>query len=106
MSAIGWTVSKLNRRFRAALISFTPRSRVFAVAITLNPAMANRLRLSSGSSGTAITRSLRTDRSTSCISSGQRVNSSNRTTLPSRIPRNSGAGTSDRSLGPSARSSA
>jgi hypothetical protein len=37
---------------------------------------------------------------------GQRVISSKRTTFPSRIPRYTGAGTSDRSLGPSANSSA
>ena len=36
-SAIGNTVSKLNRRFSAALISLTPRSRVLAVAMTLKP---------------------------------------------------------------------
>ena len=106
MSAIGWTVSKLNRRFSAADISLTPRSRVLAVAMTLNPVLANSDRESSGNSGIAITRSLRIDSITSCISSGQRVNSSKRTILPSVMPRYIGAGTSDRGDGPSASSSA
>jgi hypothetical protein len=34
------TVSKLKRRLSAADISFTPRSRVLAVAMTLKPAFA------------------------------------------------------------------
>ena len=38
--AIGCTVSELKRRLSAALISLTPRSRVFAVAITLKPSRA------------------------------------------------------------------
>ena len=36
-SRTGITVSKLNRRFRALLISFTPLSLVLAVPITLKP---------------------------------------------------------------------
>ena len=83
--AIGNTVSKLNRRLSAALISLTPRSRVFAVATTLKPTFANKL-LSCSSSGIEITRSYSAASSESWISRGQRVISSNRTILPRRIP--------------------
>lgn len=53
------------------------------------------------SSGTAITRSDNTDSSESCTSCGVRVISSKRTSIPSRIPVYSGAGTSARGVGPS-----
>ena len=105
MSPIGCTVSKLKRRLSAALISFVPRSRVLAVPMTLKPSRAKTVRPSS-SSGTSSTRSLSTDSSESCTSIGQRVISSKRTICPARIPSSSGAGTSERSDGPSASSSA
>ncbi|OLT21836.1 hypothetical protein BJF79_46590 [Actinomadura sp. CNU-125] len=105
-SAIGNTVSKLNRRFSAALISLTPRSRVLAVAITLKPSRANTIASGPVSSGIAMTRSDSGESSESCTSRGQRVISSNRTTRPSAIPCSSGAGTSDRVEGPSDTSSA
>src|SRR5262245_62725801 len=52
--SMGGTVSKLKRRLSAALISFTPRSRVFAVAMTLKPWAAYSVRPSPFSSGTII----------------------------------------------------
>ena len=99
-SAIGKTVSKLNRRLSAALISFTPRSRVLAVAMTLNPWRAKTMPSVPLSSGIATTRSDSRDSSESWTSSGQRVISSKRTILPSAMPRSIGAGTSDRVDGP------
>ncbi|SHV37404.1 Uncharacterised protein [Mycobacteroides abscessus subsp. abscessus] len=61
ISLIGNTVSKLKRRLSAALISLTPRSRVFAVAITLKPARAKTSPSAPCSSGMANTRSESTD---------------------------------------------
>ena len=108
-SAIGRTVSKLNRRFSADDISLTPRSRRFAVAMTLNPRRA-RSRAPAGSvrvsSGTISCLSLISEMSTSWISGGQRVISSTRTRRPSLIARCTGEGTRARGVGPSASSSA
>ena len=67
-------------------ISLTPRSRILAVAITLNPGRAWSTRSASRSSGTIITFSESTLTSESWISGGQRVISSNRTITPSRMP--------------------
>ena len=58
-SPTGLTVSKLNRRFSALLISLTPLSLVLAVPMTLNPGQANSSP-SSPSSGTFSTLSLMT----------------------------------------------
>ena len=80
-------VSKLNRRFKAADISLTPRSRVLAVPITLNPRLAYRVRWVASSSGMDKVRSESTDSIESCTSGAQRVISSKRTTLPSDMPR-------------------
>ena len=96
-SAIGNTVSKLKRRLSAALISLTPRSRVLAVAMTLNPSRANTMRVRRRSApGSPAPGRTAATAGESCTSSGQRVISSKRTTLPSAMPRSSGAGTSDR----------
>ena len=100
-SPMGCTVSKLKRRLSALDISFTPRSRRFAVAITLKPGAA-RTTAFRPNSGMAIIFSDRIEISPSWISGGQRVSSSIRTTVPSRIACNTGDGTSARSLGPSA----
>jgi hypothetical protein len=93
----------LNRRFKAALISLTPRSRVFAVAMMLNPRCAVTI---SFSSGMLVCFSLRIEINESWISDDVRVISSKRAHLPSRIARSTGDGTSAFWLGPSARSSA
>ena len=97
-------VSKLNRRFNAADISLTPRSRVLAVPITLNPRFAYRVRWAASSSGMDKVRSESTDSIESCTSGAHRVISSKRTTLPSDMPRWTGAGTRDFRVGPSASS--
>jgi hypothetical protein len=93
----------LKRRFSAALISFTPRSRVFAVAIRLNPRCADA---PSPSSGIAMCFSDRIEISESWISGDVRVISSNRANFPSRIARSTGDATSAFCDGPSASSSA
>ena len=86
-SAIGSTSSKLKRRFSAADISETPRSRRLAVAITLKPGAAYSVPSSSPavSSGTDIRRSDRIETRASWTSGRQRVTSSIRTTAPVRI---------------------
>ena len=91
----------MNRRFRAAESSFTPWSRVFAVAMTLNPGRANTM-VSPGSSGTAIALSERTDTSASCTSGTHRVSSSNRSSPPARIATIVGDGMRVWAVGPSA----
>ncbi|CPU65673.1 Uncharacterised protein [Mycobacteroides abscessus] len=85
-SRIGVTVSKLKRRLSAADISWTPRSRRFAVASTLNPGRA-ATRASAPSSGTMSCFSDSTETSVSWISGAQRVISSNRATRPLSIAR-------------------
>jgi hypothetical protein len=101
---MGGTVSKLNRRFSAALISDTPRSRRFAVAITLKPSSAFSTWGSlPESSGTASRRSLRIDTSASCTSGRQRVTSSMRASEPRRIAVSTGDGTMASGCGPFAR---
>jgi hypothetical protein len=83
---MGNTVSKLKRRLSALDISLTPRSRVLAVAITLKPSAAKSIASGPSSSFTASTLSLKIESSVSCTSSGQRVTSSKRTTLPCFMP--------------------
>ena len=90
-------VTKLNRRLSAALISLTPRSRVFAVAMMLNPRWALT---TSPSSGIAICFSDRMEISESWISAAVRVISSKRANCPSRIARRIGDGTSACCEGP------
>ena len=80
-SVRGRTVSKLKRRFSAEDISWTPRSRRFAVAMTLKPCDAET-RKPSPSSGTMSCFSDSTDTRVSWISGGQRVISSKRTRRP------------------------
>ena len=106
-SGIGATVSKLNRRLSAADISETPRSRRFAVAITVKPCAAGTVASAvPASSGTAILRSDRIDTRASCTSGRQRVISSIRATAPVRMAVSTGDGTSAAELGPFASSSA
>lgn len=105
-SAIGKTVSKLNGLLRAALISLTPRSRVFVVAMTLNPCRAKVMASGPDSSGTARLRSESRESRQSCTSRGQRVISSKRTTPLRTIPVSIGAGTRAAEVGPSATSMA
>ncbi len=89
----------LNRRRRALDSSLTPRSRSLAVAIRLNPRTADT---SVSSSGTGRTFSERIVTRASCTSEGILVSSSMRTSLPVRIARYTGLGTSAPSVGPSA----
>jgi len=96
-------VTKLNRRFSADDMSLTPRSRVFAVAITAKPRRAGT---TSSSSGTATCFSDNTEIKASCTSAAQRVSSSSLTTWPCCMPRRIGLSTSARRLGPSAINSA
>ncbi len=104
-SAMGWTVSKLKRRLSAADISETPRSRMFAVAITVKPGAAAAVAYGVPvSSGTAIRRSERIETSASCTSGRQRVISSTRATRPARMAARTGESTSASSLGPFASS--
>jgi hypothetical protein len=101
---MGSTVSKLNRRFRAADISETPRSRRLAVAITVNPGEAATWASSvPASSGTLTRRSDRIDTRASCTSGRQRVISSTRATRPERMAVSTGESTSAAGLGPWAR---
>ena len=77
----------LNRRLRAADMSLTPRSRVFAVAMTENPLAAGT---SVASSGTLTRFSDRRLMRASCTSAAQRVISSNRARVPDSIARYTG----------------
>ena len=88
----------LKRRRSALDISLIPRSRSFAVAMRLKPAIAAT---SVSSSGTGSTFSDRIVTSASCTSDGMRVISSTRTRRPCCIARYTGLGTSAASLGPS-----
>ena len=93
----------LKRRRSALDSSFTPRSRSFAVAITLKPLAAWT---SVSSSGTGRVFSLSTVISASCTSLGIRVSSSTRAIRPSRMAVITGDGTSAPAVGPSASSRA
>ena len=96
-------ITMLKRRFSAADISFTPLSRVFAVAISEKPRAAACSRFNSGiETRFSESREMRA----SCTSGAQREISSNRAILPSSIARKIGVFTSARSLGPSAIKSA
>jgi hypothetical protein len=93
----------LKRRINAEERSFTPLSRLFAVAMTLKP---RRAWISIPSSGTGSVFSESIVMSVSCTSLGMRVSSSTRASFPSRMAWNIGLGTRARSDGPSARSRA
>ena len=87
----------LKRRLSAADSSFTPLSRLLAVAITLKPRVACT---SEPSSGMGSIFSDSTVISESCTSAGMRVSSSTRAILPLRMACISGLGTSAFSEGP------
>jgi hypothetical protein len=89
----------LKRRRSALESSFTPRSRSFAVAITLKPLLAWT---STPSSGTGSVFSESTVMRASCTSEGMRVSSSTRTSRASRMAVMTGLATSAASVGPSA----
>src|ERR1019366_1282689 len=89
----------LNRRFSALDSSFTPRSRLLAVAITLKPRTA---RTSIPNSGTGSDFSERMVISESCTSAGIRVSSSTRAIFPFCIAIIIGLGTTAFQDGPSA----
>ncbi|MNS90953.1 hypothetical protein D3C72_1250250 [compost metagenome] len=93
----------LKRRLSALDSSFTPLSRLLAVAITEKPRVACT---SVPSSGTGRVFSDSTVISESCTSAGMRVSSSTRAILPRRMACTSGLGTSAFSDGPWASSSA
>jgi hypothetical protein len=93
----------LKRRLSALDSSLTPRSRLFAVAMTLKP---RRACTSSPSSGIGSVFSDSTVISASCTSDGMRVSSSTRAMDPRSIARMSGLGTSAARDGPSAMSRA
>jgi hypothetical protein len=93
----------LKRRRSALERSFTPLSRLLAVAMTLKPLRAC---CSIPSSGTAIVFSDSRLMSVSCTSDGTRVSSSTRAIAPSRMQVITGLSTSAASLGPSASSRA
>jgi hypothetical protein len=90
----------LNRRLRADDSSFTPRSRLLAVAMTLKPLTACT---SPPSSGMGRVFSERMVMSVSCTSAGMRVSSSTRATRPFCMAFMIGLGTSALVEGPSAR---
>ena len=89
----------MKRRFRAADISFTPRSLVFAVAMMEKPFRAG---ISSLSSGTETLFSERMEMRASCTSEAQREISSSLAILPPSMARKMGLFTSALSVGPSA----
>ena len=97
------STTMLNRRFRAADMSFTPRSRVLAVAMMEKPRCAGT---SVASSGTEIRFSESSEIIASCTSEAQRVISSKRARLPDSIARKIGLLISDSWLGPRAMSMA
>jgi len=104
-SAVSGTGSTtvLKRRLSALDSSFTPRSRLLAVATRLKPGTAWT---SSPSSARGSAFSDRMVISASWTSEGMRVSSSTRTTLPAAMARSTGLGTSAWRLGPSASSRA
>ena len=81
----------------------TPRSRSFAVAMTLKPLRACTSSLSSGIGSVFSDRIVM---SVSCTSAGIRVSSSTRAMRPSAMARKTGLGTSASRDGPSASSRA
>ena len=93
----------LKRRFSALLNSFTPLSRLLAVAMTLKPLAACT---SSPSSGIGSVFSDRIVISVSCTSAGMRVSSSMRAIVPVAIAFMTGLGTIASRDGPLASSSA
>ena len=98
-SAVSGTgkITVLKRRLSALDNSFTPRSRLFAVAITLNPFVACT---SSFNSGIGKVFSDKIVINVSCTSAGMRVSSSTRASLPSCIARIIGLATKASREGP------